>query len=58
MQKSGAMSGVERAIEEREQASCVWTPDMVDSLVETYADTMAKAGKVADNGSLTSHESF
>ena len=52
------MSGVERAIEEREQASCVWTPDMVDSLVETYADTMAKAGKVADNGSLTSHESF
>ena len=38
------------------QLSCSWTPVMVDSLVHIYADTISKAGKAADNGSLTKQQ--
>ena len=40
------------------QLSCSWTPVMVDSLVHIYADTISKAGKAADNGSLTNITGF
>ena len=36
--------------------SCIWTSDMVDSLIDVYADKASKAGKAADNGSLTSQQ--
>ena len=38
------------------QLSCSWTSVMVDSLVHIYADTISKAGKAADNGSLTKQQ--
>ena len=37
------------------QASCSWTPEMVDSLVRIYGDTISNSGKAADNGSLSDH---
>ena len=38
------------------QASCSWTPEMVDSLVRIYGDTISNSGKAADNGSLSKQQ--
>ena len=40
----------------RMSSSCSWTHDMVDTLVRVYSEEMLKAGKAADNGSLTKQQ--
>ena len=38
------------------QASCSWTPDMVNCLLKVYGEIIQNTGKAADNGSLTKQQ--